>query len=72
MMAELGHDVSCLGVARQYQGLCDYFVIDHQDANLAPAIAELGIQPVVASIVMESEADKVSLARTILDLKFRD
>ena len=72
MMAELGHDVSCLGVARQYQSLCDYFVIDDQDANLAPAIADLGMQPVVTSIIMESEADKVSLARKILDLKSQD
>jgi len=72
MMSELGHDVSCLGVARQYQRLCDYFLIDHQDANLAPEIADLGMQPVVTSIIMESESDKVSLAREILELKSRD
>ena len=71
MMIELGHEASCLGVARHYQGLCDYFFIDHQDAELAPAIADLGIQPVIASIIMESEADKVSLARRILELADR-
>ncbi|PKB79223.1 MAG: hypothetical protein BZY88_14480 [SAR202 cluster bacterium Io17-Chloro-G9] len=57
-----------MGVARQYQGLCDYFFIDHQDAGLAPAISDLGLKPVVTSIIMESEEDKVSLAREILHL----
>ena len=71
MMVELGHDASCVGVARQYQGICDYFYIDDQDAESAPAIADLGIQPVIASIIMESEADKVSLARQILELADR-
>ena len=71
MMVELGHDASCLGVARQYQGICDYFFIDDQDAEYAPAISELGIQPVTTSIIMQSEADKVSLARQILEITDR-
>ena len=71
MMVELGHEATCVGVARQYQGLCDHFFIDHQDAELAPAIAALGIQPVITSIIMESEADKISLARQILELADR-
>ena len=71
MMVELGHDATCAGVASQYQGICDYFFIDHQDAEFAPAIAGLGIQPVIASIIMESEADKVSLARQIWELADR-
>ncbi len=71
MMVELGHDASCLGVARQYQGICDYFFIDDQDSEYAPAISELGIQPVTTSIIMQSEADKVSLARQILEITDR-
>ena len=71
MMVELGHEATCVGVARQYQGLCDHFFIDYQDAELAPAIAALGIQPVITSIIMESEADKISLARQILELADR-
>ncbi|MCH7712212.1 MAG: 2-phospho-L-lactate transferase [Chloroflexi bacterium] len=71
MMAELGHEATCVGVARQYQGICDFFFIDDQDAESAPAIRDLGIQPVIASIIMESEADKVSLARQILELADR-
>jgi LPPG:FO 2-phospho-L-lactate transferase len=71
MMVELGHDATCLGVARQYQEICDYFFIDDQDAEYAPAISELGIQPVITSIIMQSEADKVSLARQILEITDR-
>jgi LPPG:FO 2-phospho-L-lactate transferase len=66
IMSELGHEVSCVGVARQYQGLCDLFLIDHQDAHLAPAIERLGVKPVVASILMDTEADKVALAELVL------
>ena len=66
IMSELGHDVSCVGVARQYQGFCDRFFIDHQDAHLGPAIESLGVKPVAAAIIMETEADKVALAELVL------
>jgi LPPG:FO 2-phospho-L-lactate transferase len=69
IMAELGHEVSCVGVAREYQGFCDLFVIDEQDVHLAQEIEKLGMKPVVTSIIMESEADKIALARHILSLK---
>nr|MCS5657580.1 2-phospho-L-lactate transferase [Dehalococcoidia bacterium] len=32
MMGELGNDASCAGVARQYMGITDAFLIDHQDS----------------------------------------
>ena len=68
IMTELGKDASVVGVAREYAGICDYFLIDHQDSSLAPEIAELGINPVVDSIIMHTNEDKVALARRILDL----
>ena len=34
LLEELGHDVSCVGVARHYQGLCDIFVIDAKSTAL--------------------------------------
>ena len=68
IMAELGHEVSCVGVARHYQGLCDLFFIDDQDAHLAPEVEKLGMKPVVAPIIMDTEADKIALARRILAL----
>jgi LPPG:FO 2-phospho-L-lactate transferase len=68
IMAELGHEVSSAGVAAYYRGVCDAFLMDDQDASLAPAVARMGIRPVTAPIVMESEADKVALAERILEL----
>jgi len=68
IMAELGHEVSSVGVARQYQGISDVFLIDHEDADLEPAIAGLGIRPLATSIIMDTEADKVALAKYILEL----
>ena len=68
-MIHIRSDLSMrVGVARQYRGLCDNFLIDHQDAALAPAIVELGINPVPASIMMNTEAEKIALARHILEI----
>ena len=68
IMSELGQEVSCVGVAEQYLGLCDLFVIDNQDAHLSPAIQRLGIEPVAASIMMNSDEDKAALAKFVLAL----
>jgi LPPG:FO 2-phospho-L-lactate transferase len=66
IMAELGHEVSSVGIAGQYRQFCDLFLIDDQDAGLAPRIEELAIKAVAAPIIMETDADKVALAETIL------
>ena len=68
IMDELGHEVSCVGVAKQYVGLCDIFVIDEVDQGHAEAIAALGMRPEVCPTVMESEEDKIRLARHIFGL----
>lgn len=68
IMAELGYPASCAGVARQYQGICDYFLLDQQDASLAPEIEELGMTPLVAPIIMQTDDDKVALANYVLSL----
>ena len=67
IMAELGHEVSCVGVARAYRGIVDVLFIDEQDAELSPRIRDLGLEPVVAPIIMHDETDKIRLARRILD-----
>jgi LPPG:FO 2-phospho-L-lactate transferase len=66
IMSEMGYEVSGVGVAQQYQGLCDLFLIDDQDAHLSPAIQKLGVRPVVSSIIMNTDADKVALARFVV------
>ena len=68
IMKELGKNVSSVEVAREYQDICDVLVIDRQDRNLASEIEELGIIPLVTSTIMETEEDKIALAREILDL----
>ncbi len=67
MLAELGHDVSALGVARYYKGLLDGFVLDTVDAGLAGAIAELGMRVRVADTMMQSDADKQRLAAAAIE-----
>jgi LPPG:FO 2-phospho-L-lactate transferase len=68
MMEELGEEVSCVGVARRYVGLCDALVIDDVDAEHVSAIADCGMRAVVAGTIMQTEADKIRLAQEILDL----
>ena len=68
IMAELGKEVSCVEIAREYQDFCDVFVIDTVDQELASQIEEMGITPVVTSIIMNTTEDKIALAKEILNL----
>jgi LPPG:FO 2-phospho-L-lactate transferase len=68
MMEELGEEVSCVGIARRYVGLCDALVIDDVDREHAAAIEDCGMRYLVTGTVMHTEADKVRLAREIVDL----
>ncbi|HTR86117.1 MAG TPA: 2-phospho-L-lactate transferase [Reyranella sp.] len=67
MLAELGHDVSALGVARYYRGLIDGFVLDAQDRALAAAIEAVGMKVRVTDTMMRNDADKKRLAAETLD-----
>ena len=68
IMSELGHESSSVGVASLYQDICDTLVLDTMDAAHAPAVAELGMRPLTTQTIMASDADKVALAATILEL----
>ncbi len=68
LLEELGHDVSCVGVARQYADICDVFVIDEVDETHVPAIERLGMRAETAPTVMETDWDKTRLAMRILDI----
>jgi len=67
MLAELGHDVSALGVARCYKGWIDGFVLDSQDAALGPEITALGMRVRVADTMMRNDDDKRRLAAEVLE-----
>ena len=66
MLAAHGIEVSPVGVARQYAGLLDGFVLDVQDAGHAGAIATLGIAARAEQTVMQDDGDRESLARAVL------
>jgi LPPG:FO 2-phospho-L-lactate transferase len=67
MLAELGHDVSALGVARYYKEWVDGFVLDSQDAAMARDIEALGLRVKVSDTMMRNDADKRRVARDVLD-----
>ena len=68
MMAELGEEVSSVGVARRLMGVCDTLVVDTEDAADAGKIEALGMHAVVTGTVMAGDADKERLAAEILQL----
>ena len=68
IMAELGKQVSCVEIAREYRDICDVLVMDLQDQALVSEVEEMGIIPLVTSTIMETEEDKIALAKEILAL----
>ena len=67
MLRSLGHDASALGVARQYTGIADVFVLDRVDEALAPSVEALGLRVIVAETLMTDDATRERLARVVLD-----
>ncbi|MGZ3586585.1 MAG: 2-phospho-L-lactate transferase [Candidatus Limnocylindrales bacterium] len=63
MLASLGHEPTALGVARIYAGLLDGFVLDREDAPLAPAVAALGLATLVTDTIMHDDPSRARLAR---------
>lgn len=66
MLAQLGHNVSALGVARMYQDICGTIVIDPIDSAQRSAIESLGVEVVIHPTVMRNLEDKGLLARRIM------
>ena len=67
MMRELGHEPSVVGVARLYAGFAGTLVIDHADAELAPAVAQAGMTPVVTDTIMADPDRAAGLAQATLE-----
>ncbi|MFZ0635537.1 MAG: 2-phospho-L-lactate transferase [Candidatus Acidiferrales bacterium] len=66
MMAELGHEVSALGVARMYRDIASRMVIDSSDMALKPRIEELGVAVEVTGTVMRTDEDKQRLGEFLM------
>jgi len=66
MLTSLGHEASALGVARQYAGIADVFVLDDVDAALAEPVRALGMEVIVTDTIMVDDAARARLAGDVL------
>ena len=66
LMAPLGIDVSCVGVAGAYREICSSLVIDAVDADLASEVEACGVRAVVADTMMRSPEIAAALAEQTL------
>lgn len=66
MLTGLGEEVSAAGVATRYAGLAKVFVLDREDAALAPRIEALGMRAVVAGTTMRDADARRALAEAVL------
>ena len=67
LLAELGHEVSVVGVARLYAPLAATLVIDEADAALAPAVEAEGMRCVITPTVMTGPAEAAALAGAVME-----
>ncbi|MEM7468312.1 MAG: 2-phospho-L-lactate transferase [Pseudomonadota bacterium] len=67
IMTELQVPSTALAVAEHYRDLLDGFVVDEQDAALAAQISEIGLNTIAAQTVMVTLADKIHLAKVVMD-----
>ncbi len=68
MLAQLGHEVTALGVAKLYTDFTGTFVIDPADKAQAKAIEVLGMKVAVLPTVMNTLTQKRKLAHALLSL----
>ena len=66
MLDSLGHERSALGVARYLAPLCSTFVLDQVDRELAPAVAALDVEVVLAPTLMRDADARRRLATIVL------
>lgn len=66
IMAELGMDVSPVGVARHLQAVLTDWVIDTIDYKHRTALEAMGLQLLVTETIMQSNEDRIRLAHEIL------
>ncbi len=67
MLQSLGREQSAVGVAEHLADVAGAFVLDAEDAALAPRIAALGLRAIVAPTLMRDAATRRALARAALD-----
>jgi LPPG:FO 2-phospho-L-lactate transferase len=66
LMAPLGIDVSCVGIAQAYRDFCSVLVIDEVDRERAPEVEERGVRAVVTDTLMRDARVAAALAQRTL------
>lgn len=66
LMAELGLELTALGVAQHYHNLLDGIIMDEEDIALAGAVQASGVRATTEHTLMATLEDKTNLARAIL------
>lgn len=68
IMENLGLKVSATSVATLYRDFLDVFVLDHRDRRLETEIAALGLKAHAARTLMDCEAARIELAKSVMEL----
>jgi len=66
LLRELGHDVSCVGVARYYREVCATMIIDELDVDRRPEIEELGLSVRTTTTIMSNPDHARALAHEVV------
>lgn len=66
LMAELGLEVSPIGIARHYEDLLEGIILDTVDSKLCKEIEEINVRATTRDILMTSSVQKTDLAKTLL------
>jgi len=67
LMAAVGLDVSCAGVAAAYADICGTLLVDTSDAARMPDVEAHGVRAVVAPLLMRDAEGAERLARSALE-----
>ena len=67
MMTAAGFSADVLGVAKCYEGIIDGIVIDNNDAQFAPQLAQQNLEVMVTNTMMHNRHNKVDLANAIVN-----
>ncbi len=67
LMAAVGLEVSCAGVASAYADICSVLLVDPLDADRAPDVERHSVRPVVTPILMRDVEGAERLARSVLE-----
>jgi LPPG:FO 2-phospho-L-lactate transferase len=66
LLADMGHDVSCVGVADFYKGLVGTWIIDEADASQADAVRSRGVNVIVTTTIMAEAHHAKRLANAVI------